>query len=180
MLWARPRTRTGVGTNMRRPVTLTIGDEHLGSDFDAFLAEQGLLEEVSVTALKRVIAWQLASEMKRQKVTNKALAERMHTSRSLQPLLCCKPRHSHPSCRSREKPTAWNRVYATIYPWLRDHRAPSPPHILQAAGSEFFNRVGQELATPSKPPPRKPGQPAPPETTKGHRSDPFLFTQATP
>jgi hypothetical protein len=69
---------------MRLPITLTIGDEHIGSDFDDFLGEQGLLEEVSATALKRVIAWwQLASEMKRQKVTKKALAERMHTSRSL-------------------------------------------------------------------------------------------------
>jgi hypothetical protein len=100
MLWARPHTRTGVGTNMRLPITLTIGDEHIGSDFDDFLAEQSLLEEVSATALKRVIAWwQLASEMKRQKVTKKALAERMHTSRSLVARAGyrrCRDDHSHP------------------------------------------------------------------------------------
>lgn len=58
-------------------------NEHIGSDFDDFLAEQGLLEEVSATALKRVIAWQLASAMKQQKVTKTALAARMHTSRTL-------------------------------------------------------------------------------------------------
>ncbi|MEE3914757.1 XRE family transcriptional regulator [Pseudomonas viridiflava] len=56
--------------------------KHIGSDFDDFLAEQGLAEEVSAAALKRVISWQLAETMKRQKVSKKALAERMHTSRS--------------------------------------------------------------------------------------------------
>jgi len=55
---------------------------HIGSDFDDFLEEEGLAEEVSATALKRVIAWQLTEAMKQQKVTKKALAERMHTSRT--------------------------------------------------------------------------------------------------
>lgn len=55
---------------------------HIGSDFDAFLQEQGLLDESSATALKRVVAWQLAEAMKTQGVTKSALAERMHTSRS--------------------------------------------------------------------------------------------------
>lgn len=57
-------------------------DPHIGSDFDDFLSEQGLLEEVSATALKRVIAWQIAEAMAAQKITKKALAERMHTSRT--------------------------------------------------------------------------------------------------
>jgi hypothetical protein len=35
-------------------------NERVGSDFDDFLAEQGLLEEVSATALERTNAWQLA------------------------------------------------------------------------------------------------------------------------
>jgi len=56
--------------------------QHIGSDFDDFLAEQGLVEEASAAALKRVISWQIAETMKRQKVTKKALAERMHTSRT--------------------------------------------------------------------------------------------------
>lgn len=56
--------------------------KHIGSDFDDFLAEQGLVEEVSAAALKRVISWQIAETMKAQRVTKKALAERMHTSRT--------------------------------------------------------------------------------------------------
>ena len=55
---------------------------HIGSDFDDFLEKEGLVEEVSAAALKRVIAWQIAQAMKSQKVTKKALAERMHTSRT--------------------------------------------------------------------------------------------------
>jgi len=55
---------------------------HIGSSFDDFLAEQDLAEEVSATALKQVIAWQLAEAMKLRKMTKKALAERMQTSRT--------------------------------------------------------------------------------------------------
>jgi DNA-binding Xre family transcriptional regulator len=54
----------------------------IGSNFDQFLAEQGLLEGATAIAIKRVIAWQLAEAMKAEGVTKKALAERMHTSRS--------------------------------------------------------------------------------------------------
>ena len=57
-------------------------NKHIGSDFDDFLAEHGIAEEVSAAALKRVIAWQIAEAMKLQKVTKKALAQRMHTSRT--------------------------------------------------------------------------------------------------
>jgi hypothetical protein len=57
-------------------------NQHMGSDFDDFLVEQGLAEEVSAAALKRVIAWQIAEAMKLQKVSKKVLAERMHTSRT--------------------------------------------------------------------------------------------------
>lgn len=55
---------------------------YIGSDFENFLAEQALTEEVTAGALKRVIAWQIAEAMKAQKVTKKALAERMQTSRT--------------------------------------------------------------------------------------------------
>ena len=43
-------------------------NKHIGSDFDDFLAEQGLGEEVCAAALKRVIAWQIAQAMKHQPV----------------------------------------------------------------------------------------------------------------
>ncbi|MET0125380.1 XRE family transcriptional regulator [Pseudomonas caspiana] len=58
-------------------------NENVGSDFDDFLAEQDLVEEVTAAALKRVISWQLAETMRLQKVTKKDLAERMHTSRTV-------------------------------------------------------------------------------------------------
>nr|BFE91141.1 hypothetical protein GCM10020185_16770 [Pseudomonas brassicacearum subsp. brassicacearum] len=48
-------------------------NKHIGSDFDDFLAEQGIAEEVSAAALKRVIAWQIAEAMRLQKVTKKSL-----------------------------------------------------------------------------------------------------------
>lgn len=56
-------------------------NQYIGSNFDDFLAEQGLVEEVSAAALKRVIAWQISEAMKHQKVNKKTMAERMHTSR---------------------------------------------------------------------------------------------------
>ncbi len=56
--------------------------DHSGSSFDSFLEEDGILDEVEVVAIKRVIAWQLQETMKTQHVTKKAMAERMGTSRS--------------------------------------------------------------------------------------------------
>ncbi len=49
---------------------------------DDFLAEEGLLEDATANAMKRVIAWQIEQEMKAQKLTKTALAEKMHTSRA--------------------------------------------------------------------------------------------------
>jgi antitoxin HicB len=56
--------------------------DHTGSTFDSFLEEEGILEEVRAVAIKRVIAWQLAEAMKAGKISKKAMAERMGTSRS--------------------------------------------------------------------------------------------------
>ncbi|MBA4254369.1 MAG: Fis family transcriptional regulator [Polaromonas sp.] len=55
---------------------------HIGSSFDDFLAEEAILDEATAVALKRVIAWQIAQEMKVQQLTKTALAKRMHTSRA--------------------------------------------------------------------------------------------------
>ncbi len=55
---------------------------HTGSSFDDFLKEEGLYEECTATAIKRVIAWQLEQEIQRQNLTKSAMAKRMHTSRS--------------------------------------------------------------------------------------------------
>ena len=53
-----------------------------GSSLDDFLEEEGLLEAVTLEAQKRVLAWQIAEEMKRQHITKTELADRMATSRS--------------------------------------------------------------------------------------------------
>lgn len=55
---------------------------HLGSKFDDFLAEQGLLEDVTATAMKRVLAWQIEQAMKKQRLTKTVMAKRMGTSRA--------------------------------------------------------------------------------------------------
>ncbi len=55
---------------------------HTGSDFDDFLKEEGLYEDCSATAIKRVLARQLAEEMKRLSLTKTEMAARMQTSRA--------------------------------------------------------------------------------------------------
>jgi predicted XRE-type DNA-binding protein len=55
---------------------------HVGSSFDDFLVDEGILEEVEAIAIKRILARQISEAMKVQKLTKKAMAERMGTSRS--------------------------------------------------------------------------------------------------
>jgi antitoxin HicB len=55
---------------------------HWGSTLDDFLEEEGIRDEVTTAAIKRVIAWQLGEEMKKKQITKKRLAELMHTSRA--------------------------------------------------------------------------------------------------
>lgn len=54
---------------------------HSGSNFDEFLREENLLEVSEATAAKRVIAFQIAQEMERSKLTKSEMASRMKTSR---------------------------------------------------------------------------------------------------
>lgn len=60
-----------------------LPNPHLGSNFDAFLAKHGELEEANAVAAKRVIAWQLEQAMLATGVNKSALAKRMHTSRTV-------------------------------------------------------------------------------------------------
>jgi len=55
--------------------------EHLGSDLDDFLCEENLLEVAEATAAKRVIAFQIAQEMRRRSLSKSEMASRMKTSR---------------------------------------------------------------------------------------------------
>lgn len=59
-----------------------VNPEHAGGYFDDFLKEEGLFEEANAYAVKKVIAWQIAEEMKKQGVTKVEMAKRMGTSRS--------------------------------------------------------------------------------------------------
>jgi len=56
-------------------------NKHLGSNLDDLLQEDGAREEVTATAVKRVITWQIAQAMKAQKVSKTEMASRMRTSR---------------------------------------------------------------------------------------------------
>lgn len=55
---------------------------YVGSNFDDFLAEEGMLAEAEAVATKRVLAFQIAQLMKEQNITKTEMAERMDTSRT--------------------------------------------------------------------------------------------------
>lgn len=55
----------------------------IGSGFDSFLEAQGLRDEVTAVAMKRVVAWQIAEAMRRSGMTKVAMAARMRTSRTV-------------------------------------------------------------------------------------------------
>ena len=59
-----------------------MAKKNVGSSFDEFLEEEGILEEVSAVAVKRLIAFQLAEKMSEKNLTKSELARRMATSRS--------------------------------------------------------------------------------------------------
>lgn len=54
----------------------------IGSSLDDFLREDGLYEEVTAKAIKRVIARQLDAVMRQNHLTKTMLARRMQTSRA--------------------------------------------------------------------------------------------------
>ena len=57
-------------------------EEYIGSDFDDFLAEEGLLEEAEAIAVKRVLAYQISELMEKQNISKTEMAHRMKTSRA--------------------------------------------------------------------------------------------------
>ncbi len=59
-----------------------VVNKHIGSDFEDFLAEEGMLDDATAVAIKRIIAWQIQNEMKTQHMTKTSMAKRMQTSRS--------------------------------------------------------------------------------------------------
>ena len=59
-----------------------MNKKHIGSDFDDFLREEGLLDDAEAVASKRVLAYQISQAMKQRDLTKAAMARRMGTSRS--------------------------------------------------------------------------------------------------
>jgi DNA-binding Xre family transcriptional regulator len=60
----------------------TKGNPYIGSNVDAFFAEEGLLEEIEAAAVKRIIALELLAELQEKHMTKTELARRLDTSRS--------------------------------------------------------------------------------------------------
>lgn len=59
-----------------------MAKRNIGSDFDEFLVEEGLLEAATAVAVKRFIAFQLAEKMSEMNLSKAEMARRMETSRS--------------------------------------------------------------------------------------------------
>jgi antitoxin HicB len=58
------------------------GNKHRGSDFDDFLRDEGIFDEVQATALKRALAEAVEEAMKEGNLSKVEVARRMGTSRS--------------------------------------------------------------------------------------------------
>ncbi len=54
----------------------------IGSSFDSFLQEEGLYEDVTASAIKRVLTRQITDAMEAGGITKSEMARRMQTSRS--------------------------------------------------------------------------------------------------
>lgn len=54
----------------------------MGSSFDEFLQEEGMLAQAEAVAIKRVIAFQLEETMTKEHISKTEMAKRMNTSRS--------------------------------------------------------------------------------------------------
>jgi len=59
-----------------------MNKKHMGSNFDDFLKEEKIYEQVQAVAIKRVIAYQIVEEMKNKKLSKTEMANRMKTSRA--------------------------------------------------------------------------------------------------
>ena len=57
-------------------------NSHIGSSFDAFLAEEGLLQACEEQAIKELLAEQIKRAMQQNGLTRTEMAARMQTSRA--------------------------------------------------------------------------------------------------
>ena len=63
-------------------MTADVEQGKAGTLFEDFLKEEGIHEEATEQAVKRVLAFQLAEAMKAQKISKVEMARRLQTSRS--------------------------------------------------------------------------------------------------
>lgn len=59
-----------------------MSKKHIGSSFEDFLKDEGVFEETTTQAVKRVLAWQVSETMKKKGISKIEMAKRMRTSRS--------------------------------------------------------------------------------------------------
>ena len=59
-----------------------MSKQNIGSNFDDFLHDQGMLEDVTVVAIKRYIAFEIAQKMQLSRLSKTQMAKQMETSRS--------------------------------------------------------------------------------------------------
>ena len=59
-----------------------MDQQRIGSSLDDFLREEGIYEEETAAAIKRVLARQISQEMTEQRLSKAAMARRMQTSRA--------------------------------------------------------------------------------------------------
>ena len=57
-------------------------NKHIGSNFDEYLKEQGVLAQTEAAAAKRALAYQIQKVMQKKKINKSRLAAQMGTSRS--------------------------------------------------------------------------------------------------
>jgi antitoxin HicB len=62
-------------------MTEIMTTNHHGSSLEKFLAEEGILEEVGIEAIRKVIALRIAEVMKKRGLTKTAMADQMAATR---------------------------------------------------------------------------------------------------
>jgi antitoxin HicB len=61
---------------------MKLNKKHIGSSIESWLEEEGILESSTNFAVKSVLAWQIAQEMKKKRFSKLKMAETMKTSRA--------------------------------------------------------------------------------------------------
>ena len=53
-------------------------NKHIGTNFDDFLTEEGILEEAQAAAIKKVIAYKIQQAMEEKNLSKQKMTKRMH------------------------------------------------------------------------------------------------------